>query len=217
MPHEVFGSPVIADIDPSLSLLFLGSKYGNVVAINARTGKSLWQKMAGNWFDNTGCIGEINGEKVVFFGSHDYRVYAFQAKTGNLIWKRALGGEVYSAPCFFRINDQPYVVASALDNHTYLLDGEKGDIVTSFYTGNPIWDKLVKGENLWGSSGVVAAGDNSVIVHGSFDDTVYVLPLVKECSVTAMAHSSRSLWLGLLTVFLLFCGVVLPVVLLIKK
>ena len=217
MPHEVFGSPVITDIDPSLSLLFLGSKYGNVVAINARTGKALWQKMAGNWVDNTGCIGEINGEKVVFFGSHDYRVYAFQAKTGRVIWKKALGGEVYSAPCFFRIDGQSYVAASALDNHLYLLDGEKGDIVTSFYTGNPIWDKLIKGENLWGSSGVVAAGENSVIVHGSFNDTVYVLPLVKECSITAMAHSPKSLWWGLLTVFFLFFGVILPVVLLIKK
>jgi len=217
MPHEVFGSPVIADIGPSTTALFLGSKYGNVVAIDARTGKALWQQMGGNWIDNTGCVGEINGEKVVYFGSHDYRIYAFQAATGSMVWKKALGGEVYSAPCFFRMNGRPYVAASSLDNHVYLLDGENGNIVTSFYTGNPIWDKLTKGENLWGSSAVVAAGENSVVIHGSFNGKVYVLPLFRECSLTAMAHSPTSLWWGLLTVFLLFCGVVLPAVLLTKR
>jgi outer membrane protein assembly factor BamB len=216
MPHEVFGSPVITDTGPSSTMLFLGSKYGNVVAIDARTGKAVWQKMAGNWVDNTGCVGEINGEKVVFFGSHDYHVYAFKAKTGELMWKRAVGGEVYSAPCFLKMKGKPYVTVSALDNHLYLIDGENGRIVTSFFTGNPIWDKLTKGENLWGSSGVVAAEENSVIVHGSFNDVVYVLPMAKECSLTAVAYSQKSLWWGLLAVFLLFCCVVLPAVLLAK-
>ena len=216
MPHEVFGSPVIADIDPSATILFLGSKYGNIVAIDARTGEVMWQKMAGNWIDNTGCIGEIGGEKAVFFGSHDYQLYGFHAETGELLWKRALGAEAYSAPSFFEANGRSYVAASALDNHLYLLDGETGDIVTSFYTGNPIWDKLTKGENLWGSPAVVAAGENSVIVHGSFNGKAYVLPLFRACSLTAMAHSSSSLWWGLLTVFLLFCGVVLPIVLLLR-
>lgn len=56
-----------------------------------------------------------------------------------------------------------------------------------------------------------------IIVHGSFNDTVYILPLVRECSVKAMAYSPKSLWWGLLTVFILFCVVILPVVLLIKK
>ena len=109
---------------------------------------------------------------------------------------------------------KPYIAASALDNHLYLMNGVDGSIVTSFFTGNPIWDKLTKGENLWGSPAVVAAGTNSVIVHGSFNDIVYVLPLARECSVTAMAFSSRSLWWGLLAVLLLFCGLVLPAVLL---
>jgi len=217
MPHEVFGSPVIADMGPSGTMLFLGSKYGNIVAIDAGTGEAVWRQMAGNWIDNTGCVGEIGGEKVVYFGSHDYRVYGFVAKSGKLLWKRALGAEVYSAPSFFTANGRAYVSVSVLDNHLYLLDGESGDVVTSFYTGNPIWDKLAKGENLWGSPAVVAAEENSVAVHGSFNGKAYVLPLFGECSLTAMAHSSATLWWGLLTVFILFCGVVLPVVLLVGR
>ncbi len=216
MPHEVMGSPAVA-AEGSSAMLFLGSKYGNLIAIDAVTGKEAWQRMAGNWIDNTACIGDLDGEKAVFVGSHDYRVYAFNAGTGKTLWKKAVGGEVFSAPSFFHMDGKPRVAVAALDNHLYLLDARTGDIITSYFTGNPIWDKLSKGENLWGSPAVVAAEKETVIVHGSFDDTVYILPLAKECSLEAMAHSSRSLWLGLLTVFLLFSFIVLPLVILIPQ
>ncbi|MGA1839653.1 MAG: PQQ-binding-like beta-propeller repeat protein [bacterium] len=52
MTHEVFGSPVITD-GTTPPLMFLGSKYGNLIAIDAWEGKEVWQKMAGNWIDNT--------------------------------------------------------------------------------------------------------------------------------------------------------------------
>ena len=82
MPHEVFGSPVVTT-ETSPVLLFLGSKYGNLIAINAHTGEEVWQQMAGNWIDNTASIGDIDGKKIVYVGSHDYRVYAFEAETGK--------------------------------------------------------------------------------------------------------------------------------------
>ncbi|MBU0651000.1 PQQ-like beta-propeller repeat protein [bacterium] len=215
MPHEVLGSPAIT-IDTEIPLIFLGSKYGNLSAINAKTGRQVWQKMAGNWIDNTACIGEVNGKKTVFAGSFDYNVYAFEAETGNLIWKKPLGGEVYSAPCFFNLNNKPNLVVSTLDNHVYLMNAENGDVVTSFFTGQPIWDKIAKGENLWGSPVVLEAGKNSAIVFGSFNGYVYVMPLVRECSLTAMARSSASLWWGLFVVLILFLFIVVPIVLRIK-
>jgi outer membrane protein assembly factor BamB len=168
--------------------------------------------MAGNWIDNTGCIGEIDGKKVVYVGSHDYRVYAFDAETGETVWKRAVGGEVYSAPCFFRLHEKELVAVAALDNHLYVLDAKTGEIITSFFTGQPIWDKVSKGDTLWGSPSVLGAGDNTVIVHGSFNDVVYVLPVAKESTLTAMARSPKSLWWSLFAVFLIFGGIVLPIV-----
>jgi outer membrane protein assembly factor BamB len=83
MPHEVMGSPVISK--GRKPVLFLGSKYGNLIAIDAGSGKEIWQKMAGNWIDNTACLGEVNGEKVVFAGSHDYNLYAFRASDGEML------------------------------------------------------------------------------------------------------------------------------------
>jgi outer membrane protein assembly factor BamB len=211
MPHEVFGSPVITtDMTPPLT--FLGSKYGNLIAIDAHTGKEVWQKMAGNWIDNTACIGEIDDEKVVYIGSHDYHLYAFKAENGDLLWKRALGGEVYSAPCFFYHVDKALVAAASLDNHLYIMDARNGNILTSYFTGRPIWDKVAKGDTLWGSPVAIEAGEETALIHGSFNDVVYMLPIAKECSLRAMARSPGTLWWGLLFVLIIFGGIVLPVI-----
>jgi outer membrane protein assembly factor BamB len=212
MPHEVMGSPVVS-ADDDAPLLFLGSKFGNLIAIDARTGERRWQRMAGNWIDNSACIGELDDRKVVYVGSHDYNVYAFEAATGELLWKRALGGEVHSAPCFFNLQGKPTVGVASLDNHVYALDAATGEIITSFFSGTPLWDKVAKGETLWGSPAAIEAAGDTVLVYGSFNDYVYVLPLSGECSLRAMARSTSSLWLSLLLVFVVFCGVVLPIVL----
>jgi hypothetical protein len=43
------------------------------------------------------------------------------------------------------------VVAAALDSHLYIMDARTGKMVNRFFTGNPVWDKVAKGETLWGS------------------------------------------------------------------
>jgi len=216
MPHEVLGSPVVEE-GTDAPLLFLGSKFGNLIAIDARTGRERWQRMAGNWIDNTACVGDLDGERVVFTGSHDYRVYAFRARDGEDLWSRHLGGEVYTAPCFFESGHGPRVAVACLDDHLYVLDARDGSVETSYFTGRPIWDKVAKGETLWGSPAALEAGDQTVLVHGSFNDTVYVLPLFDRpghrCRLRAKVHSSAGLWQGLGLVFVLFMSVVVPVVL----
>ena len=211
MPHEVFGSPV-AETNTKSPLLFLGSKFGNLIAIDARTGEEKWQQMAGNWIDNSACIGEIDGRNIVYVGSHDYCVYAFAAADGTELWKRNLGGEVYSAPSFFMVDNEAYIAASSLDNHLYVLNAHDGSLITSYFTGTPIWDKVPKGDTLWGSPAVVSAGVQTVAVHGSFNNTVYVLPLMQDCTLRAHARSSTSLWWSLLVVMVLFLAAVLPAV-----
>jgi outer membrane protein assembly factor BamB len=216
MPHEVFGSPAV-EMNAENPLLFLGSKFGNLIAIDARNGEEKWQQMAGNWIDNSACIGELDGRNVVFVGSHDYCVYAFAAADGTELWKRSLGGEVYSAPSFFRVEKDAFVAVSSLDNHLHVLNARDGSIVTSYFTGTPIWDKVPKGDTLWGSPAVVASGMNTAAIQGSFNNTVYVLPLLKDCSLRARARSSASLWWSLLVVMAIFLGVLLPAVVVIPS
>lgn len=214
MPHEVLGSPTIT-LKTKTPMLFLGSKYGNLIAVNALTGIEMWKRMAGNWIDNSVCVGEIDQEPVVFAGSHDYCVYAFGAESGEKKWKKALGGEVYSVPVFFELHGQHVLAVAALDNHLTILNARNGKIITSFFTGNPIWDQVSKGDTLWGSPVAIEAKGETAIVHGSYNDVVYVLPLEKECNLTAMVRSSESLWWSLLFVGILFGGIVLPIVILI--
>ena len=216
MPHEVFGSPVV-EPEGDAPLLFLGSKFGNLIALDALTGKERWKRMAGNWIDNSACVGEVDGASVVFAGSHDYNVYAFRCADGELLWKRHLGGEVYSAPSFFHVGAVPAVAVASLDNHVYALDARDGRVITSYYTGQPIWDTIAKGETLWGSPVALEAGDQTALLHGSFNDYVYVLPLTGECSLRAVMRSSAGLWVGLGIVGVLFLGIVLPLVLNVRQ
>lgn len=213
MANEVLGSPVL-EADKDNPNLFIGSKFGNLVALNARTGSEEWKRMAGNWIDNTACVAMVDGENVVFAGSHDYKLYSFRASDGEMLWSRYLGGEVYSAPCFFITNNDPCVAVASLDNHLYVIDARRGRVLTSYFTGNPIWDKVSKGETVWGSPAALQAGDQSALVFGSFNGYVYVLPLLKECTLTAKMRSSSSLFYGLAAVLIVFLFVILPVVLL---
>jgi len=211
MPHEVLGAPAVESgvADP---VLVLGSKYGNLIALDAATGRERWKRMAGNWFDNSACIGAVDGTNIVFAGSHDYAVYALRASDGALMWRRPLGGEVYAAPAFFDLDGAPAILAASLDNHVHTLDARTGRIIASYFTGQPIWDKINKGENRWGSPAVVSAGKDTVAVHGSFNATVYTLPLVKPCTLQARARSARGLWISLAVVAALFFGMMLPLV-----
>lgn len=216
MPHEVLACPALEE-NTERPLLFLGSKFGDLIALDAATGAKRWRRMTGNWIDNNACVVSMNGENVVVVGSHDYSVYALRAADGSLLWRRALGGEVYSAPCAFAFEGGTALAAASLDNHLYVLNGTDGKVITSFFTGQPVWDKVTKGETLWGSPAAVAAGDNSVLVHGSYNGSVYVLPVGGETSLRAKARSSAALWKGLGVVFGVFTLIILPATLLVAR
>jgi hypothetical protein len=48
------------------------------------------------------------------------------------------------------------------------------------------------------------------MVHGSFSDTVFTLPVFKECTLATRARTSGALWWSMLVVLVLFLGIVLP-------
>jgi outer membrane protein assembly factor BamB len=217
MPHEVLGSPVVSAAPPEAPMLFLGSKFGDLIALDARTGRQCWRRMTGNWVDNSACCGLVGRRRLVFVGSNDYSLYALHARDGSLLWRRPLGGEVYSAPCLFEQGGRPLVAAACLDNRLYVVDAETGAIRTAFYTGPPAWDKISKGETLWGSPVALAAGSGAAIVHGSYDGSVYLLPLQGPSRFAVGTPGNAGPWIGLAVVGILFCAVVLPCVLVFSR
>jgi outer membrane protein assembly factor BamB len=213
MPHEVLGSPAVSAVPQDSPLLLLGSKFGDLIALDARTGRQCWRRMTGNWVDNSACCGQVGTRRLVFVGSNDYSLYALRAEDGGILWRRPLGGEVYSAPCLFEHGGRPLVAAACLDNRLYVVDAERGAIQTAFYTGPPAWDKIAKGETLWGSPVALVAGTRAAIVHGSYDGNVYLLPLDGPNRFAVQAPGNAGPWLGLAVVGILFSAVILPCVL----
>ncbi|MBN1257846.1 MAG: PQQ-binding-like beta-propeller repeat protein [Planctomycetes bacterium] len=213
MAHEVLGSPVI-ETDGEQPRLFLGSKFGRLVALDAKTGEMLWKRMAGNWIDNTACVATVEGESMVLVGSHDYNLYAFRAHDGEMLWRKRFGGEVYSAPSFFYLKGEPLVAAASLDDHLYVLNARDGSVHSIFFTGQAVWDKVSKGETLWGSPVALEMEDDTVIIQGSYSGLVYTLPLLGECSLRSKMQAASTLWIGLGVMAALFLLIILPVLLL---
>ena len=196
MPNEVLGAPSFLSYK-NKGYIFIGSKYGSLVSLDAETGSENWKFMAGNWIDNTASTGIINQTPIVFTGSHDYKVYAINAVTGDKIWASALGGEIFSAPVLFKMNQEYFIAVASLNNYIYILRAADGVIVNSYFTGNPIWDKINKGDTLWGSPSVLSADEESAIVFGSTSGDFYILPLQKECSMRVLAKKGETLWQNL--------------------
>ena len=211
MPHEVMGSPALWTGDAPM--LFLGSKFGDLIALDARTGEKRWHRMTGNWVDNNACCGVVAGRPTVFVGSNDYSLYALRMDNGEVIWRRPLGGEVYTAPCLFADKGRMLVAAACLDDRLYVADAASGKIEACFHTGQPTWDKIAKGETLWGSPIAVSGADGAAIIHGSYDGAVYVFPLAGDSRFRATPQGDAGLWIGLAAVGILFSGVILPCIL----
>jgi len=209
MPHEVMASPAV-DARSEPPALFLGSKFGDLMAIDARAGKRLWHRMTGNWIDNNACVGSVEGRSVVYVGSHDYCVYALDSANGGVLWKRPLGGEVYSAPCFFQFENRPAVAFASMDNRLTVLDAATGSVTAAFFTGEPVWDKVSKGETLWGSPAAFEEGARATLVHGSSSGSVYSLPLSGPNSLRAQVRTTGGLWVGIGVCFLVFVCILLP-------
>lgn len=212
MPHEVLGSPAVwAGEKPKV---FLGSKFGDLIAIDALTGQKLWHRMTGNWIDNNPCCAVVDDQPIVFTGSNDYRLYALRAGDGTELWQRPLGGEIYSAPCCFAYHQRSCVAAACLDDHLYVLNAASGNIEASYYTGQPTWDKIAKGETLWGSPiAITTTSGEAALVHGSYNGAVYLLPLTGESRFRAHTQGNGALWISIAVVAALFSLVVLPCIL----
>jgi len=142
----IMGSPVVEE-----GLVFIGSRDGNLYAIEAKRGLEHWHLRTGDRIEGTAAVG---GE-AVFIGSHDGRVYAVHRENGRRLWQRDLGAPIRSSPTLtdgrlFIGNRQGQIVA---------LRAESGELLWQAQTGGEI-------------SAVPACADHVVIV-GSWDGGIY--------------------------------------------
>ncbi|MEZ4195487.1 MAG: PQQ-binding-like beta-propeller repeat protein, partial [Candidatus Paceibacterota bacterium] len=150
----VGSSPAVA---ADLGLVFIGLEFGlfkrrgGIVALNARTGETVWTDYTHFAFTHASPK-YIGRHEQVVIGSNDGIVRLYDAKTGKLIWKfTTFGGAEYdtSVDAGFGTGEikesmvydeeRDYIIFGATDGFLYILNRENGNLVHHFKCQFGIW------------------------------------------------------------------------------
>jgi alcohol dehydrogenase (cytochrome c) len=115
-----------------------GANTGTFTAIDATTGRIVWQK---RWAESCYAGSTTTAGNIVFIGRNDGRLQAYNATNGRLLWSFETGAGANNAPTVFE-----------RDGHEYV----------AFYAGGNALAASAHGDNLWlfsldGTLGPVAA------------------------------------------------------------
>jgi outer membrane protein assembly factor BamB len=112
-PMATAGQPIVAD-----GRLYVGTNYGNLYALDRRTGKTAWTHKTG---------GPILGspafaEGIVYANSMDHFCHAVNARTGGGVWTFETGEGIWAAP----VVENGRVFVAGRDGFVYALDARSG-------------------------------------------------------------------------------------------
>jgi len=159
--------------------VFVADVRGNLVAIEATSGNTLWKNDAD--MNITG--GPGSSETLTMIGSDNGDVLAYSSESGELLWQAKVSSEVLAAP------QEAYgiVVVRTIDGKIFGLDANDG---------NRLWvyDRTVPALTLRGTSNPVITGD---IIIAGFDGgrlsaiELYTGNLIWETSVSLASGRSQ--------------------------
>jgi outer membrane protein assembly factor BamB len=141
-------SPVIAG-----GIIYVGSRDGNMYAIQESSGQLLWSYKTGSWVDSSATI--VNN--IVYFGSNDGSFTALKAKTGDKLWDIQVKYPVKSS-------------AAVVDGKVYFGCDDYSVYCLDAVTGEKIWSK-----ETGGSVTSSPAISNGILFCGSVDGNFYGL------------------------------------------
>jgi outer membrane protein assembly factor BamB len=107
----IHSSPAVVD-----GTVYVGSRDGNLYALNADTGEKLWAFKTGSWVESSPVV--VGG--VVYVGSNDGYLYALDARTGAKLWSFGTKYSIRSSPAvadgiiYFGSNDYCVYAVDAL-------------------------------------------------------------------------------------------------------
>jgi outer membrane protein assembly factor BamB len=127
--------------------LYVGDWNGRVWALDARTGRTIWQ------FRTRGAVkaGAALSGRRLYVASYDGNVYCLAASTGRLIWKSRGQRRLFGASHFYSTPTVAYgrVFIGSTDGKVYSFGATTGKLIWSHETGNyvyaspAVWNGLV--------------------------------------------------------------------------
>lgn len=125
---RIRSSPALADINGDGQLeVVIGANDGHIYALQAGSGKLLWQVAIGNYVESSPTVGDIDsdGKLEVLCGTHNRYMVVLEGATGREKWRFAPRGsqEIVSSPSLADIDgdDLLEVVIGANSNAFYAL------------------------------------------------------------------------------------------------
>jgi alcohol dehydrogenase (cytochrome c) len=85
------------------------SFYTGVRALDASTGKLVWEHRQDVRSDDDNTAGLLSTRGGVVFGADHGALFALDARTGNALWSVETGGAIYAAPITYSVNGEQFV------------------------------------------------------------------------------------------------------------
>jgi len=171
--------------------IFSASRHGDVFAIDASTGKEIWNidlsdsNKEGGFFSSRPSAllagGPIAGMNKIFLGSENGKIYALDEKTGALIWQASIKGEIITAPAF----DSGILVVNSASGIMQAYNATNGE---------QIWkiEQDVPALTLRGISQPVIASGGVILGTGKGTINVYLLDKGQEGWATEIGEATGS-------------------------
>jgi hypothetical protein len=140
------GSPPIVAADK----VFLGTNWGNLIAIALRSGEKVWSYAAGGPILGTPAF----NRGIVYANSMDYRCHAVQASDGHPLWTFETGEGLLAGP----VVAEGKVFLAGRDGFVYAVDAQSGKRVWSSPIGGPVMATPAYADGVL----YVGGGDNHV-------------------------------------------------------
>ncbi|WP_286265187.1 outer membrane protein assembly factor BamB [Thalassotalea atypica] len=154
--------------------IFSASRDGELIALNAETGDTVWSIDLSDVNDETGFFdnkksalvsgGPIAAINKVFVGTENGEIFAFDAETGEMSWSNKVKGEIIARPAF--------------DSGILVVNSASGVLKAFNATdGEELWkiDQDVPPLSLRGISAPTISGGGVILGSSSGDLTVYML------------------------------------------
>ena len=136
---------------------------GELLAIEAETGKTVWRKTLTSTFVTSPCLGRVGNGERLYVACQDGTVHAVRPESGEFVWTYRANERIWGSTSFSIVRDRPMVFFGTRHHSVYAVDA---------VTGERIW-KHKCGYWVDSTPALAAVGGRTRAFFGSYDRGVH--------------------------------------------